>query len=129
MAERIRRDGLASIIKYEGDRDTLIWKHPIEDFNLGSQLIVHESQEAIFFKDGQALDLFGPGRYTLVPIAFAFTGAFSTPPDADTCAPIYFIMLFMFYCLFTFCFASCKMKFFCRLFLCNYKIDQVGTRT
>ena len=65
MAERIRRDGLASIIKYEGDRDTLIWKHPIEDFNLGSQLIVHESQEAIFFKDGQALDLFGPGRYTL----------------------------------------------------------------
>lgn len=26
---------------------------------------VHESQEAIFFKDGQALDLFGPGRYTL----------------------------------------------------------------
>lgn len=65
MAERIRRDGLASIIKYEGDRGTLIWKHPIEDFNLGSQLIVHESQEAIFFKDGQALDLFGPGRYTL----------------------------------------------------------------
>ncbi len=65
MAERIRRDGLASIIKYEGDRDTLIWKHPIEDFNLGSQLIVHKSQEAIFFKDGQALDLFGPGRYTL----------------------------------------------------------------
>lgn len=65
MAERIRRDGLASIIKYKGDRDTLIWKHPIEDFNLGSQLIVHESQEAIFFKDGQALDLFGQGRYTL----------------------------------------------------------------
>lgn len=32
---------------------------------MGSQLIVHESQEAIFFRDGQALDLFGPGRYTL----------------------------------------------------------------
>lgn len=63
--EKIRHDGLASIIKYEGDNETLVWKHPIEDFNLGSQLIVHESQEAIFFKDGQALDLFGPGRYTL----------------------------------------------------------------
>ena len=62
--EQIRRDGLASIIKYEGDNETLVWKHPIEDFNLGSQLIVHESQEAIFFRDGQALDLFGPGRYT-----------------------------------------------------------------
>jgi len=63
--ENIRKDGLASIIKYEGDNNTLIWKHPIEDFNFGSQLIVHESQEAILFKDGQALDLFGPGRYTL----------------------------------------------------------------
>ncbi len=63
--EEIRKDGLASIIKYEGDNETLVWKHPIEDFNLGSQLIVHESQEAIFFKDGQALDLFGAGRYTL----------------------------------------------------------------
>ena len=64
-SEEIKRDGLASILKYEGDNETLVWKHPIEDFNLGSQLIVHESQEAIFFRDGQALDLFGPGRYTL----------------------------------------------------------------
>lgn len=63
--EHIKKDGLASIIKYEGDNETFIWKHPIEDFNFGSQLIVHESQEAIFFRDGQALDLFGAGRYTL----------------------------------------------------------------
>ena len=63
--EEIKKDGLASIIKYEGDNDVFVWKHPIEDFNLGSQLIVHESQEAIFFRDGQALDLFGAGRYTL----------------------------------------------------------------
>ena len=64
-SEEIKRDGLASIIKYEGNNETLVWKHPIEDFNYGSQLIVHESQEAIFFRDGQALDLFGAGRYTL----------------------------------------------------------------
>lgn len=64
-AEAIHNSGLASVIKYEGDADTLVWKHPIEDFNLGSQLIVHESQEAIFFRDGQALDLFSAGRYTL----------------------------------------------------------------
>ena len=63
--EKIKKDGLASIIKFEGDNEALIWKHPIEDFNYGSQLIVHESQEAIFFRDGQALDLFGAGRYTL----------------------------------------------------------------
>lgn len=56
---------IAEIIKYEGDNSTFIWKHPCEDFNSLTQLIVHESQEAIFFMNGQALDLFGPGRYTL----------------------------------------------------------------
>ena len=56
---------IAEIIKYEGDNSTFVWKHPCEDFNSLTQLIVHESQEAIFFMNGQALDLFGPGRYTL----------------------------------------------------------------
>lgn len=56
---------IADIIKYEGDNTTFIWKHPCEDFNALTQLIVHESQEAIFMMNGQALDLFGPGRYTL----------------------------------------------------------------
>ncbi len=56
---------IAEIIKYEGDNSTFIWKHPCEDFNTTTQLIVHESQEAIFFMNGQALDLFGAGRYTL----------------------------------------------------------------
>ena len=84
MAEKITHDGLASIIKYEGDNETLVWKHPIEDFNMGSQLIVHESQEAIFFKDGQALDLFGAGRYTLetqqLPILEKF---YKLPTDTE----------------------------------------------
>lgn len=56
---------IAEVIKYEGDNSTFIWKHPSEDFNTKSQLIVHESQEAIFFMNGQLLDSFGPGRHTL----------------------------------------------------------------
>jgi len=32
---------------------------------LGSQLLVEESQQAVFFRDGKALDTFGPGRHTL----------------------------------------------------------------
>ncbi len=56
---------IADIIKYEGDNSVFIWKHPDEDFNSLTQLIVHESQEAVFFMNGEALDLFGPGRYTL----------------------------------------------------------------
>jgi membrane protease subunit (stomatin/prohibitin family) len=35
------------------------------EFRLGSQLIVRESQAAVFFRDGKALDVFGPGRHTL----------------------------------------------------------------
>lgn len=53
---------IAEVIKYEGDNSTFIWKHPLEDFNSLTQLVVHESQEAIFMMNGQALDLFGPGR-------------------------------------------------------------------
>jgi len=56
---------VSSIIKYEGDNTTFIWKHPEEDFNTTSQLIVHQSQEAVFFMNGEALDLFGAGRHTL----------------------------------------------------------------
>lgn len=56
---------IAKVIKYEGDNSVFVWKHYCEDFNTSSQLIVHESQEAVFFMNGQALDLFGAGRYTL----------------------------------------------------------------
>jgi len=56
---------IIDIIKYEGDNSTFIWKHPCEDFNTTTQLIVHQSQEAVFFINGEALDLFGAGRHTL----------------------------------------------------------------
>jgi membrane protease subunit (stomatin/prohibitin family) len=35
------------------------------NIHLGSQLTVRESQTAVFFRDGKALDVFGPGRHTL----------------------------------------------------------------
>ncbi len=65
ISSKIKAGDIANVIKYEGNNDTFIWKHPVEDFNIGSQLIVHESQEAIFYMNGQALDLFGAGRHTL----------------------------------------------------------------
>jgi membrane protease subunit (stomatin/prohibitin family) len=56
---------VAQVIKYEGDNTMFVWKHPTEDFYTTTQLIVHETQEALFYMNGQALDLFGPGRHTL----------------------------------------------------------------
>lgn len=50
---------IVSVIKYEGDNSTFVWKHPETDFNTGSQLIVHESQEALFMVNGEILDTSG----------------------------------------------------------------------
>lgn len=55
----------AQVIKWDGENGVFIYRHPMENFKLGSQLIVKESQKAVFFRNGQALDVFGPGRYTL----------------------------------------------------------------
>lgn len=46
-------------------RAWLVYKFPSEDLTLGAQLIVNQGQEAVFFKGGQALDVFGPGTHTL----------------------------------------------------------------
>ncbi len=56
---------IISVIKYEGSNEVFAYKHPKEDFTIGSQLVVHESQEALFFRDGKAMDLFTAGRHTL----------------------------------------------------------------
>ena len=54
-------------IKYDGTRDNnwLVYKYPSEQFVLGSQLIVNQSQEAIFFRGGNDLDSFLGGTHTL----------------------------------------------------------------
>ena len=58
-------DNSLDVIKYVGDNDILVSKSYIQDINAKSQLIVNESQEALFYKDGQALDLFLSGRHSL----------------------------------------------------------------
>ena len=88
--------GIIQVINYEGGNETLIYKHPTVDFNLGSQLVVHESQEAIFFRDGKALDTFGPGRHTLstanLPILKGLIRAVAGGENVFT-ASVYYINL------------------------------------
>jgi excisionase family DNA binding protein len=58
------------VIEYPNEMaDEIVHRFPeagIGDYRIGSQLIVRESQQAVFFRDGNALDVFGPGRHTLV---------------------------------------------------------------
>lgn len=57
------------VIEYPNEmREELVHRFPETgsgDFRIGSQLIVRESQSAVFFRDGQALDSFGAGRHTI----------------------------------------------------------------
>ena len=90
--QEIKEKNAPSVIKYEGGNDTLVWKHPIEDFTLGSQLIVHESQEAIFFRDGKALDSFAAGRYTLATERLPLLkDLYKLPIDTAFHSKVYFI--------------------------------------
>ncbi len=56
---------VVEVVKYNGTPDVFAWKYPSEELGTWTQLIVNESQEAILFKDGKALDVFQSGRYTL----------------------------------------------------------------
>ena len=48
--------------------DDIVWRYPNEDITWGAQLIVHEYEMAVFFRDGKAYDVFGPGRHTLTTL-------------------------------------------------------------
>ena len=60
---------LIDVIQHPSERsDEIVFRVPQQgagEFKFGSQLIVREGQAAVFFRDGKALDTFGPGRHTL----------------------------------------------------------------
>ncbi len=86
------------VIEYPSEMsDEIVHRFPetgIGDYRIGSQVIVRESQSAVFFRDGNALDVFGPGRHTIttanVPLLIDWIGkAFNerTPFPAE----VYFV--------------------------------------
>ncbi|WNS43600.1 SPFH domain-containing protein [Paenibacillus sp. MMS20-IR301] len=56
---------IIEVVKYDGPPGVFAWKYPNQELGTWTQLIVNESQEAILFKGGQALDSFTAGRHTL----------------------------------------------------------------
>ena len=57
------------VVEYASEmQDELVHRFPekgIADLRIGSQVIVRESQKAIFYRDGKALDVFSAGRHTI----------------------------------------------------------------
>lgn len=56
---------IIDVVKYNGGDRVYAWKFPNESLSTRTQLIVNDSQEAVLFKDGIALDVFASGRYVL----------------------------------------------------------------
>lgn len=92
---QVRAEGIPAVIRYEGDNQTIVWKHPLTDFTTGTQLIVHESQEAVFFRNGEALDSFPAGRYTLETATLPKMNSIYQLPTQGTPfrAEVYFVNL------------------------------------
>ena len=67
---------IMSVIKNNAMGNVLCSKVPCEDFNVGSQLIVAEYEEALFMKDGIIEEVFGPGKYTLTTENYPFLTSF-----------------------------------------------------
>ena len=62
----------------DGGPEDIIWRYPAEDIQWGAQLIVHEYEIAVFFRDGKGYDSFGPGRHMLTTLNLPkLTAAFS----------------------------------------------------
>ena len=61
----------------------------------GSQLTVRESQEAVFFRDGQALEVFGPGRHVLqtqnIPVITKWVTSFGYGPNSPFRSEVIFV--------------------------------------
>src|SRR5258707_1904700 len=74
MFDRIR--GILEVIEYlDPTGQEIVHRVPAEgsgEIVLGSQLIVRENQVAVFFRDGRALDVIGPGRHTLTTLNIPF---------------------------------------------------------
>ena len=83
------------IIKYEGPNDVFVWKFPGEDFNTHSKLIVNEAQEAILFRNGQALDTFTSGRYVLtldnIPLLSKMQNLLNKGQETQFTSQVYYI--------------------------------------
>src|SRR6478672_10315434 len=67
VADAARHQFIEVIEWLDSTGDTMLYRFPVEgqEIKNGAQLIVRESQAAVFVHEGQVADVFGPGRYTI----------------------------------------------------------------
>jgi membrane protease subunit (stomatin/prohibitin family) len=53
------------MVKWDTSNDVFAWKYPEQNLSTFTQLVVHETQEAVLFSKGQLLQKFGAGKHTL----------------------------------------------------------------
>jgi membrane protease subunit (stomatin/prohibitin family) len=57
---------LPKVIEWVGAKEgDIVWTYPDEEIAWGDNLIVHEYEAAVFFRDGKAYDVFRAGRHVL----------------------------------------------------------------
>ncbi|MEM2914016.1 MAG: SPFH domain-containing protein [Candidatus Bathyarchaeia archaeon] len=57
---------MPKVIEWVGAREgDIVWRYPVEEIGWGDNLVVHEYEAAVFFRDGKAYDVFRGGRHVL----------------------------------------------------------------
>ena len=52
-------------VESKSSSDYLIWKYPNREIEVGSQVIVNESEEALLFENGQLIEILDAGRHVI----------------------------------------------------------------
>jgi excisionase family DNA binding protein len=89
------------VVEYPDEmRDEIVHRFPEVgpgNFRIGSQVIVRESQTAVFFREGSALDVFGPGRHTIttmnIPLIIDAIGSAVFNGRTPFPAEVYFVSM------------------------------------
>jgi membrane protease subunit (stomatin/prohibitin family) len=76
-----------------GGAEDIAYRFPNLSLKYGSQVVVKENQWAVFFRDGKAYDVFGPGRHTItsknVPLLTGFLKKLGIIGDIFECEVVF----------------------------------------
>uniref|UniRef100_UPI001BCEFC1A SPFH domain-containing protein n=1 Tax=Rhizomonospora bruguierae TaxID=1581705 RepID=UPI001BCEFC1A len=96
LIDKLRGEFIDIVEWLDDSRDTIVWRFPRyqNEIKMGAQLVVRESQAAVFVNEGQIADAFTPGTYTLetrnLPVLSTLKGwkyGFNSPFKAE----VYFV--------------------------------------